>query len=236
MIWIAIGLLMVAALAPLAIALDKRASARGERELALGLHRAQLIELDRDLAEARIMPAEHATAVLEVQRRLLAVADLPEKGATIGSRGPVIAVIALVPVFAVGLYMVGGSPGMPSVTPGSGEIRQQRLMEEAALIGQLREKLEAMDPDTEQARQGYALLGNVEATRGNDAAAAKAWRMALRGHFDPEIAVRTAEAEKRVEGALSTSSATLLRRALAAGPPDAPWRAAAEEELRQAGR
>ena len=39
MIWIAIGLLMVAALAPLAIALDKRASARGERELALGLHR-----------------------------------------------------------------------------------------------------------------------------------------------------------------------------------------------------
>lgn len=235
MIWFAIGLLAVVALAPLAVALDRRAAARGERELAMSLHRAQLLELDRDLAEGRIMAAEHATAVLEVQRRLLAVADVPEKGVRVGSRAPVFAVIVLAPVAALGLYMVGGSPGMPSVTPGAGEARQQRLMEEAALIGMLRDKLVAMDPVSDQAREGYVLLGNVEAARGNHAAAAQAWRAALRARFDPDVAVRAAEAEQRAEGSMSSSSAALLRRALASAAPDAPWRAAAEEQLRRSG-
>ncbi len=236
MVWLMIGLLAVAALAPLAIALDRGARARGARDLAVGLHRAQLGELDRDLAEGRILPAEHTTAVLEVQRRLLAAAEKPEAESRTGSRRPVFAVAVLVPVAALGLYLIGGQPAMPSVTPGSGEARQQRLMEEAALIGQLRQRLEMLDPNTDQARQGFVLLGNVEEARGNDAAAVAAWRTAISGKFDPVVAVRLAEASSRVDGALSPSSAALMRRALAAAPADAPWRGAVEERLRAAGR
>ena len=233
-IWLAIGLLAVATLAPLIAVLDRRATARGARELALALHQAQLTEVDRDLAEGRILPTEHATARLELQRRLLAVADSGEAGVRAGSRWPVVAVCLVVPAVAVGLYSIGGSPDLPSVTPGSVEAQAQRSVEDAALIEQLRERLATMDPSTPEARQGYILLGNVEESRGNDAGAVAAWRTALSSKFDPVLAVRTAQASERVEGGLSSSSEALLRRALAAAPEDAPWRGMVEERLRLA--
>ena len=233
-IWLAIGLLAVATLAPLIVVLDRRATARGARELALALHQAQLTEVDRDLAEGRILPTEHATARLELQRRLLAVADSGEAGVRAGSRWPVVAVCLVVPAVAVGLYSIGGSPDLPSVTPGSVEAQAQRSVEDAALIEQLRERLATMDPSTPEARQGYILLGNVEESRGNDAGAVAAWRTALSSKFDPVLAVRTAQASERVEGGLSSSSEALLRRALAAAPEDAPWRGMVEERLRLA--
>ena len=165
-IWLAIGLLAVATLIPLIVVLDRRATARGARELALALHQSQLTEIDRDLAEGRILPAEHVTAKLEVQRRLLAVADSGEAGVRAGSRWPVVAVCLVVPAVAVGLYSIGGSPDLPSVTPGSAEAQAQRSMQDAALIEQLRERLATLDPSTAEARQGYILLGNAEESRG----------------------------------------------------------------------
>jgi hypothetical protein len=76
------------------------------------------------------------------------------------------------------------------------------------------------------------LLGSVEEARGNDAAAAAAYRMALRGKFEPTIAARAAEAAVRAEGGVSESSAALFRRALAAAP-DAPWREVVQQRLQQ---
>ena len=236
MIWFAIVLLAVAVLAPLGVALEKRANLRGVKEPTLALHRTQLLELDRDLAEGRILPSEHATAVLEVQRRLLSAADKPEDGARMGARWPVLAVMVFVPALAGGLYLATGTPGMPSVTPGSTQARQQRAMEEDLLVGQLRERLRAMDPKSNQAHEGFVLLGNVEFSRGNFAAAAQAWRTALDTKFDPTLAVRTVDAEIRVDSGLTPAGEALLRRALAAAPADAPWRAAVEDRLKQAKR
>ncbi len=226
MIWLAILLLACAALAPLALVLRRRTEAKGGRDPAIALHRDQLAELDRDLAEGRILPAEHATARLEVQRRLLQVAGATEHAARPGSRTPVLAVLALVPVLALGLYVVGGSPGLPTARSNEG-----RAAEEEMLVGQLRERLATMDPHTEQARQGFMLLGNVEESRGNYAAAAAAWRTALQVRFDAALAARTAEAATQAEGGVSASSAALYRRALAAAPPDAPWRVVVEQRL-----
>lgn len=233
MIWLLVVLLLAAALLPLVLVLRRRASAQGDRDPAVALHRDQLTELDRDLAEGRILPVEHATATLEVQRRLLAAAAQQDRPAVAGSGRPLAAVLVAVPVLALGLYLVGGQPGMPSL---SGEARSglARQVEEASLIQQLRERLATLDPRTDQARQGYVLLGNVEEARGNDAAAAEAWRAALAAKFDATLAARTAEATIRAEGGVSPSSAALFRRALAAAPPDAPWRAAAEQRLAQA--
>ena len=64
MIWLAVALLAAIALAPLALSLRQTAAARGRQEAAIALHRAQLAELDRDLADGRIAAAEHANAVL----------------------------------------------------------------------------------------------------------------------------------------------------------------------------
>lgn len=229
MIWLAISLLAAASVAPLALVLRRRAEARGGRGPALALHRSQLAELDRDLAEGRILPAEHATAKLEVQRRLLQAGEAEEVPAQTGSALPVFVTLAGVPALALGLYLIAGVPSLPS--PGPAAAAQRRAAEEAVLIGQLRESLAAMDPATDRARQGYVLLGNVEETRGNDAAAAAAWRIALRTRFDATLAARAAEAAVRAEGGVSEGSADLFRRALEAAPPDAAWRTAVEGRL-----
>ena len=229
MIWLAITLLAAAALAPLALALRRRAEARGGRDPALALHRQQLTDLDRDLAEGRILPAEHATARLEVQRRLLHAGDAAEAPVQAGSRLPLLVTLGVVPALALGLYLIAGVPGLPS--PGPAAAAQRRAAEEAVLIGQLRESLAAMDPSTDRARQGYVLLGNVEEARGNDTAAAEAWRTALQAGFDPTLAARAAEATVRAEGRVTEDSAALFRRALEAAPPDAPWREAVQERL-----
>lgn len=230
MIWLLLVLVALAVLAPLLLSLRARTEARGARELAVQLHRTQLADLDRDLAEGRILPSEHGTAVLEVQRRLLAAAGADEAAARPGARWPVLAALVLVPLAAFGLYGVSGSqPGMPSVSASS---QQARAAEQAALIDELRLRLATMDPAADRTRQGYALLGSVEEARGHDAAAAEAYRLALRGKFDADIAARAAEAAVRADGGVSESSAALFRRALAAAP-DAPWRDAVLQRLQQ---
>ena len=232
MIWLLIPALMVVALAPLAFVLRRTGAARGGRDPAMALHRSQLLELDRDLNEGRILPVEHATAVLEVQRRLLAVADTADRPAAPGARWPVMAALVAVPIAAIALYAVGGQPYLPTLSGDSAEMAGlKRQAEEAALIQQLRERLLTLDPRSDQARQGYVLLGNVEEARGNDAAAAEAWRTALTAQFDVTLAVRAAEAATRAEGKVSEASAALFRRALAGAPADAPWRASVEGRL-----
>ena len=231
MIFVLIALLALALLAPVLLGLRGRVDSRGTRDLAVDLHRTQLREIDRDLAEGRILPAEHATAKLEVQRRLLAAAAVEEAVPRMGARWPVIATVIIVPLAAAGLYAVSGSKPMMPSSSGGGD--QARAAEEATLIDGLRAQLSTMDPNTDKARQGFALLGTVEEQRGNDAGAATAFRMALQGKFDPTIAARAAEAAVRAEGGVSDSSAALFRRALAAAPEDAPWRAYVEQRLAQ---
>ena len=48
MIWIALLALSLVALAPLTVSLLRGSTARGRRDAALALHRAQLVELDRE--------------------------------------------------------------------------------------------------------------------------------------------------------------------------------------------
>ncbi len=135
MIWLAIALLAAIALAPLALSLRRTAAARGRQEAAIALHRAQLAELDRDLADGRIAVPEHASAVLEVQRRLLAADSGGEAESRISSRGPVLVALLLLPLGAFALYLLGGSPDLPA-QPLADRIAlaREREAREAALI------------------------------------------------------------------------------------------------------
>ena len=193
--------------------------ARGRREAALALHRAQLAELDRDLAEGRLADAEHAGALLEVQRRLLVAADSEDMPVVRATRFPLIAALTLIPALALSLYLINGMPDMPAA-PHAQVIAEQadRDAQEGALITQLRTRLEAMDPRNEQTRQGYLLLGNAEASRRNMPAAAAAWRMALEAKYDPTLAAETAEALTEAAGRVTDDAAKLFRGALEAAP------------------
>jgi len=235
MIWLALAALAAVSLAPLALSLRRGSVARGRQEAALALHRAQLAELDRDLADGRIAAAEHASAVLEVQRRLLVAAGSADPPGPVSSRSTVLIAMLLVPLGAFALYAAGGSPGLPAA-PLADRIAaaQQRAQQEAALIAQLRRRLGELEPNTEQSRQGYVLLGNAEASRGRLREAADAWRTALAAKFDPTIAAETAEAISEVEGHVTEEAAKLFRRALDESSADAPWRPMVQKRLSEA--
>lgn len=244
MIWLALAALAAACLLPLLWMLRGTRAPRARRDAAVQLHREQLAELDRDLAEGRLPPSEHATAVLEVQRRLLAAdatvdetVSRPTAGGGQDSRvgTPVLAAVILVPLAALGLYLLGGSPGLPDA-PRERLVAaaQARAAEEDALLAQLRAQLARQDPRSDRGRQGYVLLGSLEEARGRWADAAQAWTTALDARFDATLAARTGEAMARAAGRVTPGAAALFRRALDAAPADAPWRGLAEQRLAEA--
>ncbi len=241
--WIEAVLLVAVALLPAARALRGAGAGLHDRHApALALHRAQLRELERDRADGLIDGAEHGSARLEVERRLLAAADAQTRDQSTttasasahGRIGAGAVVLALVLPAALGLYLLGGHPELPA-QPERLRMAQAeaRAKQDDALIATLRQGLAGLDPATPAARQGFVLLGQVEASRGNLVAAAAAWRVALSHGFDPTLAVQAAEAQTRADGSVSPASAALFRRALDTGPADAPWRELAEQRLAQ---
>jgi cytochrome c-type biogenesis protein CcmH len=238
MIFAALVLLALVALAPLGLALIGRGGGRGRRESALRIQRAQLAELDRDLAEGRIAPAEHTTATLEIQRRLLATAEIAEPADQRGSVLPLAMTLVLVPALAAGLYWQShGHPLLPAAPLAERVAAQAKDTAQAeVLIAKLREKLATLDQKSEIARQGYLLLGNAEDSIGHLAPAAAAWHKALAIRFDPGLAAMTAEAQTRLEGRISDESLALFRRALAEAPADAQWRDFVQQRLAEAAK
>ena len=235
MIWLAGAVLMLLALTPAGLALRSRVQVRGRRDAAMALHRAQVAELSRDLGEGRISPSDHATALLEVQRRLLAAAETGDTPAVAIDRGPLLLGLALVPMAALALYLVGGRPDLPAQPLASRmQAGEKRLADEAIMAEQLRTALAGIDPFSDKARQGQVMLGNLEADQGKFAEAAEAWRAALAMRFEPLLAAQVADATSRVEGRISPATAALFRQALAGAPPDAPWRGEVEQRLAEA--
>jgi cytochrome c-type biogenesis protein CcmH len=243
MIFVALAILAAISLAPLGLSLLRQAVARSRRESALAVHRAQLDELQRDAAEGRIQPTEHASAVLEVQRRLLSAADAPDdaaaasRGTALASRGKLVAAMAIIPLAGMGLYLINGHPELPAAPLAERiTLANQQVAQAETLIKELRARLAQLDPKSDVARQGFVLLGNAEQSLGHFPAATAAWRSALAVHFDPDLAAATAELQSRVDGKVSADSAALFRAALAAAPADAPWRSLAEQRLAGVGK
>ncbi len=236
MVWLAIACLCAVSLAPVAWAMGCGVTVRGRRDPALALHHAQLAELDRDLGEGRIAQADHGSARLEVQRRLLAEAARDEVAPVRASRGPLVAALLLVPGLSVALYLVSaGRPDLPAA-PLAARIAASsgRAAEDVKLLGELRESIGRLPPGSDQARQGLLILGQAEATLGHWGPAADAWRQALDIRFDPTVAFEVAESTTRAQGHVDAASADLYRKALADGAADAPWHAIATQRLAEA--
>jgi cytochrome c-type biogenesis protein CcmH len=214
MIWLWMLLLALLALAPLGWAVWRPRAVRGRREADLALYRSQLVELDADLAAGRLDAAGHAAAKLEVQRRLLATPDATAPVVAAGNLSPrMLAPLLAVPVVALGLYAATGTPDMPSA-PFS--LRQQTAERDDALLAQLRARLAQMPARSDQARQGWMMLGNAERNRGRLDAAAEAYRHALAAGFDADATAQLAQL--LLEEEKPDEAATLLAEALPRAP------------------
>lgn len=211
MTWIVLLGLAALVLLPFLLALLRPPVARGRREADLALYRAQLVELDREREAGRLEDQQYRAATLEVQRRLLAA---PEDHARPAAKLPpaMIACLVLLPAAALGVYLLRGTPGMPSATHVERAAIAQR---DDTLIASLRTRLERLDPRDEQVRHGYVLLGNAERARGRFDAAAEAWTTALAARFDMALAVEYAQME--LERERPDAALVLLDRALGAG-------------------
>jgi len=156
---LAVALLLTA---PLALALRKPKTVQNRREAALTLHRAQLVELTRDVEDGRIGKPEYAAAKLEVERRLLA-ADASATPALNGdARLLLIVTMIALPIAAFALYLPGSTPSAPSA-PHAQWVAQQavRNAQLGQFINMLSTHLAAIDPNSVNASQGQAYLAEA---------------------------------------------------------------------------
>ncbi len=197
MIWAGIILLSLVVMTPFAVA-QTRIRLRGRRDAALALYRAQLVELEQEGVRGRIGPAEQAQARLEIERRLLATGaaedEVPPKPGPIGWMLP--ALVVALPLAGLALYLPGATPTLPAA-PLAPRIAaaEAQMQQDEAMLTLLRAKVATLDQHGDQARQGYVLMGNLEADMGDPAAASAAWARALAIRPDPRLAALKAEAD-----------------------------------------
>ena len=243
MIWVFIVLLALLTVAPLGLYAWRGGRLRSRQYASIALHRAQLQELDVELADGRLVAEEHAAAKLEVQRRLLADASLTETVGKPAGAGSIILTAVLVPAVALLLYLRIGQPDFPPKDSATGMPQQAAMSPDDAakaakddeMIGQLRARLEVMDPHADRTLQGYQILGQAELSRGHLPEAAAAWKHVLDVKFDPTLGAETAEVLTEVSGKITPEALALFKRALAEAPADAPWRPMAEKRIAEAG-
>jgi cytochrome c-type biogenesis protein CcmH len=178
--------------------------ARDRRVAALAIHRAQLDELGRDLADQRIGAPEYAAAKLEVERRLLAADSLKERPLNGNARLLLILTLIAVPLAAFALYLPGSTPYVPS------EPHAQWLAKEQAanaqldrLIVLLRARLAGEPADTVDASQGEAYLAEALAERaGTITPEALALFKQSIAHAPANASWRTLDAQRITQGQL----------------------------------
>ncbi|MCB8873912.1 c-type cytochrome biogenesis protein CcmI [Acidisoma silvae] len=210
MIWLSFAILSLVILSPVIWA-QRGGIMRGRRESALALYRAQLRDVAEDAARGRFQPREEAEAKLEIERRLLAAGSLAEETVTgrTGFSCRLALLVLVIPVLALALYLPQGAPLLPAA-PLAPRIQaaQAQMMQDRAMLAMLQTKIATLDPKSDQARQGYILLGNLEANLGDAMAAADAWGRALAIRYDPKLAKMEAMAKAVVQKSAQAASAS----------------------------
>ncbi len=154
--------LAVLLMLPLLWAFFGKRNLNNPRETSLQLHRGQLEELSRDLTEGRIAQSEYEGAKLEIERRILAADTLNVPAQDGNAKLLLLAAIILVPAMAFLLYLPGSTPNVPSEPHAAWIIQQQKAQAQlTALISQLRAHLAGLKPNSVEASEGEAYLGEA---------------------------------------------------------------------------
>ena len=112
--WILAGMMTLIVIMILAVPLFETRKLKDESGFALNVYRDQLAEIERD-QQRGVLPAEQAKAArLEIQRRILALADAPAQQPARRSHRRLIGALAiLLPLGGVLLYLTVGAPYLP---------------------------------------------------------------------------------------------------------------------------
>jgi cytochrome c-type biogenesis protein CcmH len=182
LLWIAFALLTAAVLAAVLAPLGRRKAEPPPDAGALEVYRHQLTELEAERARGLVEESEAAAAKLEISRRLLASASQFERAPQAEGAGEArpravaVAVAALVPALTLGLYLIYGSPGMPSYPI---DARANAPLE-SAQIGELVAKVEARLRAHPEDGEGWDVIAPVYLRLGRFRDAADAFDRASR--------------------------------------------------------
>lgn len=235
-LWIAMAVLAAAACIPLLVALGRAApAAPSAAAQAMAIYRDQLDEVSRDVARGVVADGEAEAARTEIARRLI------REGAATASLAPApsrwsgaatVAVIAM-PVAALGLYLLLGSPHDPD-QPLSSRPDAITLQEVNGLVAKVEAHL-ATQPDD---GKGWEVVAPVYTRLGRDADAARAWsRVVATLGSTAERESNLGEALVRAAGGPVTPEAdAAFVRAAALAPDDPLPRFYLALALSQAGR
>jgi cytochrome c-type biogenesis protein CcmH len=184
LLWIALGVMTLTAALILAWPLFDSRRFKNDSAFALAVYRDQLAEINHDAARGILDEAQARAAQIEIERRILALADAPKfKPAKAPAPSLIVAMAVVLPLAAFALYPHLGSPGLPG-QPAEGLADSVAASPELKALQAQIEKAPT-DPAAWRA-MGEALMA---ARRPGDAANAFARALGL-GDGDPKLASR----------------------------------------------
>ncbi len=209
-LWLVLG-----AITLLSVALLLRPLLRGVRAMParetydLEVYRDQLAEVGREEARGILTPADARAAEREIARRLLAAAPddnmatasaaaLPDPGRR-ARRWTVLGLATAVPLAALGLYLVVGTPGAPDApfAARSQAMQSENMPEIDVALPRLEARLKAEPNDLD----GWLLLARSYGSLGRYADAVDAYRHAMTLANDrPDVVAGYAESKVLQEG------------------------------------
>jgi cytochrome c-type biogenesis protein CcmH len=215
LLWIVLGVMTLTAALILAWPLFDSRRFKNDSAFALAVYRDQLAEINHDAARGILDDAQARAAQIEVERRILALADAPKfQPAKAPAPSLIVAMAVVLPLAAFGLYLHLGSPGLPG-SPAQGLADSVAASPELQGLQAGIEKAPT-DPAAWRA-MGEALMA---ARRPNDAANAFARALGL-GDRDPKLAARYGSAlVLAAQGRVDDKAKAAFESALKADPTD----------------
>jgi len=114
LLWIVLGLMTLAAALILAWPLFDSRRFKNDSAFALAVYRDQLAEINHDAARGILDEAQARAAQIEIERRILALADAPKfQPAKAPTPLLIVAMAVVLPLGAFGLYLFLGRPDLP---------------------------------------------------------------------------------------------------------------------------
>jgi len=112
--WILAGMMTLVVVLILAYPLFETRRLKDESSYALNIYRDQLTEIVRDQQRGVLPPDQAKAAQLEIQRRILALADAPaQRPGRAPKRGLIVGLALLLPLGGLALYLDVGAPDLP---------------------------------------------------------------------------------------------------------------------------
>jgi len=181
--WVVSAVLLLVALWMVAGTLWRKPAPASQAQSAsqsnLAVLKAQLQQIDQDLAQGALDAAQHQTARADIERRVLeeesvAIAPLRD-GSTLGT---MLLLLVAVPVLALGLYGLTGTPAALSPQPPQAQ-DSPSPDEVGAMIAKLAERMEKQPPGNVADTEGWVMLGRSYAVTQRYSDASRAFARAL---------------------------------------------------------